>query len=88
MGSKNTLLRKDFTIRCRGKLIALSQPLVMGIINITDDSFNANSRSRSLQHIVTRAGEMLEAGAHGFVEKTAGLFEFKKGLETDATGGT
>src|SRR3954464_10561619 len=23
--------------------------------------------------------EMLEAGAHGFVEKTAGLFEFKKG---------
>ena len=24
--------------------------------------------------------EMLEAGAHGFVEKTAGLFEFKKGL--------
>lgn len=35
----------------------------MGIINITDDSFYANSRSRSLQHIVTRAGEMLEAGA-------------------------
>lgn len=35
----------------------------MGIINITDDSFYANSRSRSLQHIVTLAGEMLEAGA-------------------------
>lgn len=32
--------------------------------------------------------EMLEAGAHGFVEKTAGLFEFKKGLETIANGGT
>jgi DNA-binding NarL/FixJ family response regulator len=32
--------------------------------------------------------EMIEAGAHGFVEKTAGLFEFKKGLETVATGGT
>lgn len=32
--------------------------------------------------------EMLEAGAHGFVEKTAGLFEFKKGLETVAKGGT
>lgn len=31
---------------------------------------------------------MLEAGAHGFVEKTAGLFEFKKGLETVANGGT
>lgn len=32
--------------------------------------------------------DMLEAGAHGFVEKTAGLFEFKKGLETVAGGGT
>lgn len=32
--------------------------------------------------------EMLEAGAHGFVEKTAGLVELKKGLETVAGGGT
>jgi DNA-binding NarL/FixJ family response regulator len=32
--------------------------------------------------------EMLEAGAHGFVEKTANLSEFKKGLETVAGGGT
>ncbi|MFI5337418.1 MAG: response regulator [Opitutales bacterium] len=32
--------------------------------------------------------EMLENGAHGFVEKTAGLAEFKKGLETVAEGGT
>jgi DNA-binding NarL/FixJ family response regulator len=32
--------------------------------------------------------EMIEAGAHGFVEKTAGLFEFKRGLEVVAGGGT
>jgi len=32
--------------------------------------------------------EMLEAGAHGFVEKTAGFLEFKKGLATIAAGGT
>jgi DNA-binding NarL/FixJ family response regulator len=32
--------------------------------------------------------EMLEVGAHGFVEKTAGLVEFKKGLETVSRGGT
>ena len=32
--------------------------------------------------------EMIEAGAHGFVEKTAGLIEFKKGLEIVAAGGT
>src|SRR5476651_35599 len=32
--------------------------------------------------------EMIEAGAHGFVEKTAGLSEFKKGIERVAAGGT
>ncbi len=31
---------------------------------------------------------MIEAGAHGFVEKTAGFLEFKKGLEIVAGGGT
>ncbi|RRJ97608.1 DNA-binding response regulator [Opitutaceae bacterium TAV4] len=36
----------------------------------------------------TLVREMLEAGAHGFVEKTAGLMEFKRGLETVANGGT
>ena len=32
--------------------------------------------------------EMLEAGASGFVEKTAGILEFRKGLATIASGGT
>jgi DNA-binding NarL/FixJ family response regulator len=32
--------------------------------------------------------EMIEAGARGFVEKTAGLTEFRKGLDTVAAGGT
>jgi len=32
--------------------------------------------------------EMLEAGASGFVEKTAEIVEFKKGLATIAQGGT
>jgi DNA-binding NarL/FixJ family response regulator len=32
--------------------------------------------------------QMLEAGAHGFVEKTAGFTEFKKGLAAIALGGT
>ncbi|MSU70308.1 MAG: response regulator transcription factor [Opitutaceae bacterium] len=36
----------------------------------------------------TLVRDMLEAGAHGFVEKTAGLHELKKGLETVANGGT
>ncbi|WP_343307592.1 dihydropteroate synthase [Chitinophaga niabensis] len=63
MSFKNTLLRKDFTIRCKGKLIDLSRPAVMGIINVTDDSFYADSRTRELHHIIDRAGDMLEEGA-------------------------
>lgn len=63
MNAKNTGLRKDFTIVCRGKLISLSRPLVMGIINVTDDSFYEGSRTRELHGIVARAGEMLQDGA-------------------------
>lgn len=63
MSFKNTVLHKEFTIRCRGKLIDLSKPQVMGIINVTDDSFYAGSRTRELHHIIERAGAMLELGA-------------------------
>lgn len=63
MSFKNTVLHKEFTIRCRGKLVDLSKPVVMGIINVTDDSFYAGSRTRELHHITERAGAMLEQGA-------------------------
>lgn len=63
MKFKNTLLHKDFTICCRGKLVDLSTPAVMGIINITDDSFYAGSRTRALHQVVERAGALLEQGA-------------------------
>ncbi|QEH42323.1 dihydropteroate synthase [Chitinophaga sp. XS-30] len=63
MSFKNTVLHKEFTIRCRGKLTDLSRPVVMGIINVTDDSFYAGSRTRELHHITERAGAMLAAGA-------------------------
>lgn len=38
-------------------------PQVMGIINVTDDSFYSASRVRGTENIVRRAGEMLEQGA-------------------------
>lgn len=60
---KNTALRGDFTIRCGGKLLELSQPRVMGIINVTDDSFFADSRTRALADVVAKAGRLLAEGA-------------------------
>ncbi|MGX5819121.1 dihydropteroate synthase [Chitinophaga lutea] len=63
MKSKNTLLDKQYTIRCRGKLVDLSTPAVMGIINVTDDSFFAASRTHGLHEITERAGALLAEGA-------------------------
>ncbi|MBT8270718.1 MAG: dihydropteroate synthase [Flavobacteriaceae bacterium] len=51
------------TINCKGKLIDLSSPRVMGIINITPDSFFEGSRLQFEDDIISRVGLMLEHGA-------------------------
>jgi len=51
------------SINCKGKLISFDQPIVMGIINMTPDSFYAGSRKRELDAVVQTAGKMLEEGA-------------------------
>jgi dihydropteroate synthase len=50
------------TLNCRGRLVDLSRPVVMGILNLTPDSFYAGSRS-STAEAVERAGRMLTDGA-------------------------
>lgn len=50
------------TLNCRGRLVDLAQPAVMGILNITPDSFFADSRI-SLDRTVTTAERMLQDGA-------------------------
>ncbi|MCB0635998.1 MAG: dihydropteroate synthase [Lewinella sp.] len=51
------------TINCGGRLLTLETPRIMGIINVTPDSFYAGSRRRELAAIVATAGDMLAAGA-------------------------
>ena len=51
-------------INCKGKLIDLSQPKVMGIINITPDSFYSGSRSNTEKEILKTAERMLKEGAN------------------------
>ncbi len=46
-----------------GRLISLHEPLIMGVINITPDSFYKNSRFSDLGRIVERVGEMIIEGA-------------------------
>lgn len=51
-----------FTINCGGTLLSLDKPLVMGILNLTSDSFYAGSRVEP-ESLLQTATSMLEAGA-------------------------
>lgn len=50
------------TINIKGELLELSQPIVMGILNITPDSFFAESRKQGEQEIIARVAEILTQG--------------------------
>jgi dihydropteroate synthase len=49
-------------LNIKGSLMDLSTPLVMGIINITPDSFFSGSRKNSEKEILERASQILEEG--------------------------
>jgi dihydropteroate synthase len=52
-----------FTLNCNGRLIKWEQPVVMGIINCTPDSFHGNSRVDNTTEALLKAEEMLSSGA-------------------------
>jgi dihydropteroate synthase len=52
-----------FTLNCKGRLLVIDKPLVMGIINATPDSFFDGSRFNGVDEIVTEAERMLNDGA-------------------------
>ncbi|MDX5483016.1 MAG: dihydropteroate synthase, partial [Hymenobacteraceae bacterium] len=47
--AKDTLFRKKTTVNCNGNLLSLEAPLVMGILNVTPDSFYSGSRLSTLE---------------------------------------
>ena len=51
------------TINCRGRLIDLSEPKVMAIVNVTPDSFYSISRCPTTDAALARADEALAQGA-------------------------
>lgn len=50
------------SINIRGSLVDLSTPIVMGIVNITPDSFYAQSRKTNEKQIIERVAQILEEG--------------------------
>ncbi|MES2275365.1 MAG: dihydropteroate synthase [Bacteroidota bacterium] len=61
--AKDTFFRKKLSINAGGKLIDLSRPKVMGIINLTPDSFYAGSRKPAVADALQQAEKMLNEGA-------------------------
>lgn len=51
------------SLNVNGRLLDLSTPQVMGILNVTPDSFYAGSRSRTEAEIAARACQILDEGA-------------------------
>lgn len=52
----------QYTINVRGRLLDLSQPLVMGILNATPDSFYSGSRKQTETEIADRANQIVAEG--------------------------
>ena len=60
-----------YTLNVRGRLLDLSKPQVMGILNVTPDSFYAGSRMETeeavrgrVRQIIAEGGSMIDVGAY------------------------
>jgi dihydropteroate synthase len=63
MKSKDTLFSKKRSINCNGKLLDLSTPKVMGILNITPDSFYDGGSHNNPEAAIEHVEKMLNEGA-------------------------
>ncbi|MDB4324021.1 dihydropteroate synthase [Crocinitomicaceae bacterium] len=61
---ENTKNPSNYSIRVRDKLVDLSTPIVMGIVNVTPDSFYAKSRSESIKGVLKIVEKMLHEGVN------------------------
>lgn len=52
-----------FSLNIRGRLLSLTEPRIMGILNITPDSFYAESRTEHEESIVNRLHQLMDEGA-------------------------
>lgn len=71
------------TINCNGKLISLDQPKVMGILNVTPDSFFDGGKYKDESSILSQVEKMINEGAT-FID--IGAYSTRPGgLEIDNT---
>lgn len=52
-----------FTLNCKGKILIIDEPVVMGIINATPDSFYEGHLSFTMDEVLALAEKMIKEGA-------------------------
>lgn len=52
-----------FTLNCKGRILVVDKPIIMGIINTTPDSFYEGSRFTGTDGILKQAERLLQEGA-------------------------
>ena len=60
---KDTILRENTTINCKGNLLSVASPIVMGIINCTPDSFYDGGVITSIENALSQAEKHINEGA-------------------------
>ena len=78
MKNKGTFFSKKSTLRIRGKIFELSDPKIMGVLNVTPDSFYDGGRYTNEQLIVDRVRQMISEGAD-FID--VGAFSSRPGAD-------
>lgn len=63
MADKNTVFQQKLTLNVRGTLLDLSKPKIMGIINLTPDSFYDGGKNNNLENALKKTEELLSEGA-------------------------
>jgi dihydropteroate synthase len=61
--AESNVFSRNYSLNIRGRLMDLRIPKVMGILNITEDSFYAGSRVGSDEEVLRQAARMLGEGA-------------------------
>ena len=61
--TKNKNLNTLITLECNSKLLDLSTPAIMGILNLTDDSFYDGGQHNSIKKALLQTEKMLDDGA-------------------------
>lgn len=59
---KNSSFNIKNMLNCNGQLINLDKTLVMGILNVTPDSFYDGEKSMEMEIFIKKAHQMIEAG--------------------------